>query len=312
MRAEARRRVNNHTLQIVLPYGVCIGTVPSSNGTPQRALHAATMTPTPPAAFNHSRLSSAPFSASPAASSAASHTSISASAVSLAPMDTTLEPEPPLPGGGDCLSSSFTAWLSSALPPLGECAASLPGEEKYYEGPASHLKVPRPKPNARVRLFVVSGLADQALKLVGLSHNAPEWLEVRLLDLPGHGSRQVGQTIDGLPPCASQSTPETHAMPIEDQLQCLCDQLANEMLPLITGDRAIPYALLGFSFGAQIVYHLDQALRNNKVPPPLRNNSIPPPLLLVAVARCAPHCAFTPPSTIKDLQEWSDSECAIL
>jgi hypothetical protein len=74
--------------------------------------------------------------------------------------------------------------LRGALPPL-QSSSQMPGEEK---GATRGCFVP--KPAACVRLFCLYGVADSCMSLKGWVDAAPAgWLEVRLVDLPGHGFR---------------------------------------------------------------------------------------------------------------------------
>jgi len=96
------------------------------------------------------------------------------------------EPAAPVSAEGtiDQLADQCKAALYAKLPCIGH-GPQLPGEA-LSEAKGCH----KPKPEARVRLFALYGVADVAMSLQPWIDRAPEWLEVRLVDLPGHGFRQ--------------------------------------------------------------------------------------------------------------------------
>ena len=85
--------------------------------------------------------------------------------------------------------------LRAKLPPLQTVHPSMPGEDK---GAKRRCFVPRPE--AHVRLFLLYGIADVAMSLEPWIRAAAnlDWLEIRLVDLPGHGFR----THEELPACS--------------------------------------------------------------------------------------------------------------
>lgn len=291
MKAEAKRRVQEKTLNVILPYGVCFGDVPAFGAGgcaaefAQRPSVGATALPprVPSSSACEQSLASSP--ALP----------LGGGAVDLVVHSV---PEPVLPCDGDCLSPAFTANLASTLPPLGP-SGHLPGEAKYFQRGQMAGSVPSPKVNARVRLFLLAGMAEPALRLAEVATEAPPWLDVRLLDLPGHGARQIGQTIGGLPPCASRLDDESAAssMPPINQLEHLADTLVDEMWPLLFDAseprEPLPFGILGFSFGSCVAYHIELALQK-------RNG--PAPILIAAIARPPPHAVFMPTATIDHLR----------
>lgn len=238
-----------------------------------------------------------------------------------------LLPDPALPGGGRFDSPSFLSALAPMLRPLrGASQALLPGEQIAFSKPTRNAQRPPAdvrRPNARVRLFAVSGIADFGARLQGLVDSAPQWLEVRLMDLPGHGQRANNITTDGLPPCAFRQSEdaqrpnaggESAKAYVLQQLTDLVEQLVDEMWPLLLNGEAsrldttaggggssgfVPYALLGFSFGAMLAYRIERALRKR---------GAPAPLLLVAVGRPAPHCMILPSPLIDHLRRCDDQE----
>lgn len=166
--------------------------------------------------------------------------------------------------------------LSDHLPPLGsaECGPPLctPGAPADPRTISSGCFVSRP--NARVRLFVLYGVADVTMSMQKWLINAPEWLEVRLVEYPGHGFRST----EPLPACAANNQSGLDEASLALQRQQLIDKLSAE-IQSAAGSR--PYALYGFSFGAVISYGITLKLSANGFPP----------LLLAVAARGAPHCA---------------------
>ena len=69
----------------------------------------------------------------------------------------------------------------SALPRLGDSRA-LAGEAQALERGSA-----KRKPEARVRLFALYGVADESVSLRKWAWAAPAWVEVRVLELPGEG-----------------------------------------------------------------------------------------------------------------------------
>ena len=76
----------------------------------------------------------------------------------------------------------------STLPALGE-SPPLPGEPDA-EG---RLACGARRTAARARLLCLYGAADTAAAFADWQARAPPWLEVRAVELPGHGSREADQ-----------------------------------------------------------------------------------------------------------------------
>ena len=72
----------------------------------------------------------------------------------------------------------------AALPCLGESAAPNNQHDKW----ASHGLI---KPKAKMRLFLAYGMGGFSASLHDWFRKAPDWLEVRPLELPGHGWRKA-------------------------------------------------------------------------------------------------------------------------
>ena len=152
---------------------------------------------------------------------------------------------------------------------------SMPGEAR---GQQSASKTFVPKPTARVRLFLLYGVADVCMSLEKWIRAAPEWLEVRLLDLPGHGFRSK----EALPACANSLSAadtfdEAH---LARQREALIEQLSDEIKTAGAGSK--PYALYGFSFGALVMYGIGLRLSAEGCPP----------LALCVAGRGGPHFSY--------------------
>jgi pimeloyl-ACP methyl ester carboxylesterase len=162
--------------------------------------------------------------------------------------------------------------LKAALPALGHTnTALLPGEEKGRTRGCF-----RPKPDARVRFFVLYGVADVAVSCQAWIRAAPEWLEVRVLDYPGHGFRAA----EPLPSCsASANGRGLDEVELRAQRAALVTALTRDIVKAAAGK---PFALYGFSFGALLAYGVALELS--------RSAGGPQPLLLCVAGRGAPHC----------------------
>ena len=85
----------------------------------------------------------------------------------------------------DVYTSARYLSLLQHRPSLGSSIA-LPGE-----GAARPATRPRLKPDAKLRLFAFYGMGGFSLSLSSWWQNAPAWLEVRPIELPGHGWREA-------------------------------------------------------------------------------------------------------------------------
>lgn len=185
----------------------------------------------------------------------------------------------------------LASWLREHLPPLGTMEPTMPGENSGPRVVSSGCFLA--KPDARVRLFVLYGVADVTMSVAKWVEKAPDWLEVRLVELPGHGFR----TKEPLPPCAADGQPGLDEAAIATQRQDLISQLSNE-IGEAAGDA--PFALYGFSFGALLAYGICLRLTSEgKVP-----------LVLAAAARGSPNCATLSRATCELLCR-ADSEAML-
>ena len=335
LRAEVQHRLANHSFKVVLPYGVCIGTAPGGLTAPASAALA------PPLISARPPQSVAQPQPRPVATTAAAPRFPATCGLLARTGGASASPPPPPPpqlfpppqllmpggGGGSFDSASFEAAVASLYPPLGSAAGSgeapplLPGEERSASLRTLH------RPHARVRLIAIAGMADFAARLQSLADGAPAWLEVRLLDLPGHGGRSQKMTREGLPPCAfphqpvaaDEAAPEgagdAAATIAATATASLVSRLVDELWPLLvctgpadeppaaergadsSSHRWVPYALFGYSLGSLLAYYIERELARR---------GAPPPLLLVVVGRTAPHCVTLPPHVVQHLRTCDD------
>ena len=285
-----RERIRQKTFKVILPYGVAIGTVPggqSATGSADRAdprslsVKAGCIAAEPPlraydrppAAAAEPQLPLLPAPTLPDGGSVLDAPSVAAMlAKAFAPLSS---------AGEELLPGEMSVSSLSHGPGL------VPGTGVPRSGfhPYSFRR-----PAARVRLFAVSmprtrsdqhahraspieyrasctlhvhaqicGIADFAERLQGLVSDAPPWLEVRLVDLPGHGRRTVKNSTGGLCKCAFQQQGVVGAAGdasivdyVSHQLDELVDSLTNELWPLIVAPDGshfpggfVPYALYG-------------------------------------------------------------------
>mmetsp|Transcript_46070 Transcript_46070/g.87902 ORF Transcript_46070/g.87902 Transcript_46070/m.87902 type:complete len:281 (-) Transcript_46070:529-1371(-) len=126
------------------------------------------------------------------------------------------------------------------------------------QGPAlQERNPPTPDESVKMRLFCVPQAGCGAWVYHGWTHKLPPDIEVMPLELPGRNSRMM--------------EPKQHSM------KDLVNDVVEAILPLL---REKPYALLGHSMGAWLVYEVAKALQARGEPPPLK---------LYVVANRPPH-----------------------
>ena len=179
--------------------------------------------------------------------------------------------------------------LSERLPPLGT-GTPMPGETK---GAARRCFVPRPE--ARVRLFMLYGVADVSMSLEPWIRAAVErcdWLEVRLIDLPGHGFRSQ----ESLAECSRGSAASFDEAALKEQRASLIGQLTSEVQ---AAAGAAPFALFGFSFGALLAFGICLELAARRAASPL---------CLCVAGRGAPHCMLLNRATVASIYCGDDEQ----
>ena len=172
----------------------------------------------------------------------------------------------------------------------------LPGEVIGSELPRN--ADPR-KPEAKLRLIALYGSGYDASAFDAWKQQAPEWLELRVLELPGHGTREIEGLWGIGTPCFADDalSDEEIACKIHVEREEFIRSLADAILPLTTLKTATaaeaaqpaPYALYGFSSGAFFSYLLSLELMRRQATLPVR---------VFASGRGAPHCVWAP-STIR-------------
>ena len=182
----------------------------------------------------------------------------------------------------------------SSLPALGAHGALLKGEARAAERGKSAF---RSRPDARVRLFALYGVADSAIAMRKWASSAPDWLEVRVLELPGHGYR----SDEPLPPCSERAREAVDGAELVRQRSAWICSLADEIIEVqactLDAKAPAPFAFVGFSFGALVAYELVREIA--------RRGS-QPPLALFALGRGAPHAVTLSTRRIRELQRYDD------
>ena len=138
-------------------------------------------------------------------------------------------------------AASVGAELES-LPALGASGALLPGEAESAVRPA-----------ARVRLICLYGAADNAAAFGVWARQAPGWLEVRAVELPGHGARELeGVWPMGIrvaeQPGGGEADAAAIAKAVSAERVVAISSLTDLIAPLCTD--GVRYAIYGFSSGA--------------------------------------------------------------
>lgn len=165
-------------------------------------------------------------------------------------------------------SEAYGRWLHASLPPLG-ASPRLPGENATSSSTFSATK-----PDARVRMLTFYGVADTVASFQK-SWDALGWLEVRPIELPGHGTR-ASEPIR----CTSARNQPFERGAVLEGLEALASQLADECGALV---EDVPCIFFGFSFGALVAWAVIRELTR-------RGRALP--LKLVVAGRGAPHCVF--------------------
>ena len=161
------------------------------------------------------------------------------------------------------------------LAPIGKSPA-LPGEAAV-----DLSRVVRPE--ARVRLIAFYGSGHTASDLADWQAACPTWLEMRVVELPGHGTR-VGEGMWSIgTPRASESSCSDDELSeaVAAERATFVNALVDSLTPLVE----VPYCLYGFSSGAFFGHLVARELARRQYLPPFR---------LFAAGRGAPHCVWAP------------------
>lgn len=194
-------------------------------------------------------------------------------------------------------AASGFAGLLSPLPSLGP-SPLLPGEEaanaKYAN--SKYSMNPPIRPEAKVRLLALYGMGGFSMSMRDWHASAPkppDWLEVRLLELPGHGFRAE----EALPPCSAAGPFDGEALLA--QRTALASALAEE-IALAAGEA--PFALYGFSYGAILMYEVARLLPATHQPEVLCvAGRGAPHAFVLSRSRCEEYTA-APTDSVLDLQ----------
>jgi surfactin synthase thioesterase subunit len=174
-----------------------------------------------------------------------------------------------------------------ALPKLGS-TSPLPGEA-----------CDAVRPDARIRLICFYGASDSAAAFDKWARDAPRWLEVRAVELPGHGARRAegvwplglrGQQ-EGLD---EDESGEALVADILRERAVAMSSLVDLIEPLCHGH----YALYGFSSGAMLAYLVTVEMQRRAAATAAPANvsgggsgwPAKLPFRLVVCGRGAPHC----------------------
>ena len=170
---------------------------------------------------------------------------------------------------GDADDNMLHTTLESSLPRIGE-SPLLPGE------PSDHAR-----PDARMRLIMLYGSGHKASDLRAWQAACPPWLEMRVVELPGHGTRAAEGlwSIGTLQPSQFSAPLESIYEAVARERDELVDAIVTSIRPLL----GVPYAIYGFSSGAFLAYLVVLSLARSRHPLPFR---------LFVNGRGAPHCVW--------------------
>ncbi len=122
--------------------------------------------------------------------------------------------------------------------------------------------IPKPNPNAKVRLFCFPYAGGSPAIFTPWSDKASEYVELVFVQLPGRGARLIEPAIDNMPDIIAE-------------LMCHSDYITSK-----------PFAFFGHSLGSRISYELAFQLLDVGLPTPQK---------IFASASRAPHCISTKP-----------------
>lgn len=199
------------------------------------------------------------------------------------------------------LSAHYTRQTMHELPQLGASPLLL-GEAAADSSTRTAAGVPTPtqrhakdgswtKPTAVLRLVVMYGMGGFSISMREWWREAPPWLEVRCLEVPGHGflSEQPLPLMAGSP-TEMQPDPPTELAHIATARDKLIRAFVDELEPLLRGGKT---ALFGFSNGAMVAYLITVELQRRRVAAAastsLAATPVELPLHLFVAGRAAAH-----------------------
>ena len=207
--------------------------------------------------------------------------------------------------------------------------------DPFGEGKEKKPKGDRSRSRARARLICLYGVGDAAVSFKPWVRNAPDWLEVRAVELPGHGyltaTTAAAATITAaapndnsndddvcderrirLPPCAHRQDHPASRTELRRQFRtAIVDGLVRQLKPLVVGDKGgdghggpTNCAVFGFSFGALVGYEVCRRLQEEAeaATAPLPN------LGFYAAGRGAPHADIHTRELEERMQMCGDGE----
>lgn len=194
--------------------------------------------------------------------------------------------------GADQCTKSFDVCRTTRSAPV---PLTCDAPRACYEKTPHYSMNPAVKPDAKMRLLALYGMGGFSMSMRDWHASMPkppEWLEVRLLELPGHGFRDSEPLPfdDDEMEMNSLTWPPTELSHISAGRDALVRQLVDEAMPLLNpppGSSAgqSQTALFGFSNGAMLVYLM--ALE-------LQRRGLPPPCCVLVSGRGAPHHITAP------------------
>ena len=157
---------------------------------------------------------------------------------------------------------------------------------------------PRCRPEACVRLIALYGTGHDASVFERWQAGAPKWLEVRVVELPGHGTRSEEPLWACGHRVAADATAsdEQLAANVSAERDAFIRALADELSGLV--ESGAPYAVYGFSSGAMFGYLLIHEWLRRRAPLPFR---------FFAAGRGAPHVIWAPDG-LRTLRSGSEAE----
>ena len=178
-----------------------------------------------------------------------------------------------------------------ALPSLGS-SPPLPGDSEV-------------RPDAKIRLLCLYGAYTDASHFAEWARAAPAWLEVRAVELPGHGAR-AAEGVWSMGRQAPESSDETTLVQaISDERDAAVSSLVDLVEPLCH----VTFALYGFSSGAQLAYLMTAEMQRRQQ---VGRWAAQLPFRLFACGRGAPHAVHVSVEFTRTLRCGSDAEAMSL
>lgn len=146
-----------------------------------------------------------------------------------------------------------------------------------------------------MRLFALYGMGSFSLSLNDWCVYSPEWLEVRPIELPGHGWREAEPLAFSKGSSSEIDWWSARWDTLQAARRAFVNDLCDSIVPLLN----VRYALYGFSNGAMLAYLIALELERRGAPLPCR---------VFCSGRGAPHLHKWSDNRVAKLLQWSDSE----